>query len=59
MKNINLENIKLNGKEGLKSTNLDGLYLKNIELKVEPEEQFKFKNVSDLNIEESSCQKIN
>lgn len=59
MKNVTLENIKLNGKKALKATNLAGLHLKNIELKVEAEEQFKFKNVSDLNIEESSCQKIN
>ncbi len=56
MKDITLENINLSGKEGLKASNLDGLYLKNINLRVEIEDQFKFKNVANLNVEESSCQ---
>jgi len=55
MKDITLENIALSGKEGLRASNLDGLYLKNINLEVEAEEQFKFKNVANLNIEKSSC----
>ena len=56
MKDITIENIELTGKEGLKASNLNGLYLKNIKLKVEAEDQFKFKNVANLNIEKSSFQ---
>ena len=56
MKDITLENIDLSGKEGLRASNLDGLYLKNINLRVEAEDHFDFKNVANLNIEESSCQ---
>ncbi|RAK06876.1 glycosyl hydrolase family 28 [Halanaerobium saccharolyticum] len=56
MKDITLENIDLSGTEGLTASNLDGLYLKDIKLKVKAEAQFEFKNVTDLNIENSSCQ---
>lgn len=57
MRDITLENIELSGKKGLSASNLDGLYLKDIELKVETQAQFKFKNVANLNIENSSCQR--
>ena len=57
MRDITLENIELSGKEGLSASNLDGLYLKDIKLKVEAEDQFKFENVANLNIENSSCQR--
>lgn len=56
MKDITLENIELSGKEGLSASNLDGLYLKNVKLELEAEAQFEFKNVANLNIENSSCQ---
>ncbi|TDO93920.1 alpha/beta hydrolase family protein [Halanaerobium saccharolyticum] len=56
MKDITLENIELSGEDGLSASDLDGLHLKNIKLKLKAEAQFKFKNIDNLNIENSSCQ---